>query len=414
MTKDEWKDLILKAGQVFTPAAPVDAQQLFAGRIEQLSQAFDVIHQKGQHAIIFGERGVGKTSLANMLGQIRAPHYLAIRRNCDTSDNYYSLWKKLFSDITFTSETNSAGFTGSKILETIDLCSLIEEELSPDTVRKALIRLSSNHHPVLIVDEFDRISDSGTRATMADTIKMISDHAIGATIILVGVADSVDELIKEHLSIERALVQIKMPRMSNNEIKEIIDKGLKILDVSIDNDARNHIVLLSQGLPHYTHLLTLHSVRQAISSKVKKIMLEHVEKSISKSIEKAQQTTQSAYHKAIMSPRKDNIFTQVLLACSLTRTDDLGYFAASDVRHPLSKIMKKRYDVPGFSRHLNDFCEIERGPILHKIGKTRRYRFRFINPLMQPFVVMQGISSGLIDRKLLECLRGHAIKQSRS
>jgi hypothetical protein len=26
-----------------------------------------------------------------------------------------------------------------------------------------------------------------------------------------------------------------------------------------------------------------------------------------------------------------------------------------------------------------------------------RYRFRFVNPLLQPFVVMQGINDGLID-----------------
>ena len=236
---------------------------------------------------------------------------------------------------------------------------------------------------------------------MADTIKMLSDDAIGATIVLVGVADSVDQLIKEHQSIERALVQIKMPRMSNEELTMIIENGLKLLKMSINPDAKSHITLLSQGLPHYTHLLGLHSVRQAIDSESKIINLGHVDFAISKALQQAQQTTLSAFHKAIMSPRKDNSIKQVLLACALAPTDNLGYFAAVDICGPLTKIMKKKYEVPGFSRHLNDFCEQERGPILHKIGKKRSFRFRFVNPLMQPFVIMSGFEGKLIDRHIL-------------
>jgi hypothetical protein len=45
------------------------------------------------------------------------------------------------------------------------------------------------------------------------TIKTLSDNAssIKTTLILVGVADSVDELIGEHQSIERAIKQVPMP-----------------------------------------------------------------------------------------------------------------------------------------------------------------------------------------------------------
>lgn len=154
---------------------------------------------------------------------------------------------------------------------------------------------------------------------------------------------------------------------------------------------------LRTRIPHIRRVLGREPGRRSL--RTKSIDLSHVESAISKAIEQAQQTTHSTYHRAIMSPRKDNIFAQVLLACALTKTDSLGYFAAADVRVPLTKIMGKPYEVPGFSRHLNDFCEPERGPILHKIGKIRRYRFRFINPLLQPFVIMQGIASRLIDRK---------------
>lgn len=91
-----------------------------------------------------------------------------------------------------------------------------------------------------------------------------------------------------------------------------------------------------------------------------------------------------------------------MLACSLAPVDDLGYFAASDVRAPLTAIMKRRYDIPAFARHLNALCQRERGPVLQKKGFARRFRFRFINPLLQPYVLMRGLAEGAVDVEMAE------------
>ena len=93
------------------------------------------------------------------------------------------------------------------------------------------------------------------------------------------------------------------------------------------------------------------------------------------------------------SPQTGNLFGQVL-ACARAKTDDFGYFAAADVREPMSKIMKKRYEIPSFARHLSSFCQPERGCMLRKEGEKHRYRYRFSDPLMQPFVIMKGIVEG--------------------
>ncbi len=69
--------------------------------------------------------------------------------------------------------------------------------------------------------------------------------------------------------------------------------------------------------------------------------------------------------------------------------------------------MAKSYGIASFSRHLNDFCGSERGPVLQKTGTAYRYRFRFMNPLMQPYIIMQGKANNLIDKDKLA-----AIKQS--
>ncbi len=59
--------------------------------------------------------------------------------------------------------------------------------------------------------------------------------------------------------------------------------------------------------------------------------------------------------------------------------------------------MGRRYEIPAFAKHMNEFCGVGRGPILDKIGTRRNYRFRFRNPLLPPYIIMSGIAQGLIN-----------------
>jgi len=70
----------------------------------------------------------------------------------------------------------------------------------------------------------------------------------------------------------------------------------------------------------------------------------------------------------------------------------------------MSTIMGKRYEIAAFARHLADFGASDRGPILERTGVARRYRFRFRNPLLQPFVIMQGLADRLIKHSELSRL----------
>jgi hypothetical protein len=85
------------------------------------------------------------------------------------------------------------------------------------------------------------------------------------------------------------------------------------------------------------------------------------------------------------------------LACALLQGDELGYFTAGDVREPLKAIMGKAYDIPQFAGHLKDLASPKRGDVLQRTGEKRRRRYRFTNPLLQPYVVMRGLDDELVD-----------------
>jgi Cdc6-like AAA superfamily ATPase len=397
LTPERAFELSLEAGRVFTPAAPIDDRELFAGRTDQVRKVLDAVNQKGQHAIIFGDRGVGKTSLANVLASFIPSGYMVTRRiNCDKGDSYNSVWRKVFEEIQLNEVTKVAGFAGTGHSPRVDASA---EIISPDVVRRQLEFWSKNSLPILIIDEFDRVDES-YRAIFADTIKTLSDNAVPATVILVGVADSVDQIIAEHESIQRALVQIKMPRMSRDEIKEIVNK-MTNLGMTIESEAVDRIAVLSQGLPHYAHLLSLHAARAALDVMELHVNLAVLDVAIGNAIESAQQSIRSAWHQAIVSARKDNLFGDVLLSCALAQSDDMGTFAAQDVRAPMQLVTGKPYEIPAFAQHLNEFSDTKRGNILKKQGGNRRFRYRFTNPLMPPFVIMKGFSDKKVTPEIL-------------
>lgn len=395
---------------VFTPSSPIDRKDLFAGRTKQVQRLLDSIFQRGQHVVIYGERGVGKTSLANIISDLVLAitsnsqfnfQFQAVRFNCAADSTFNSIWHGIFRELYFATSTSKAGFGSETTIESVPLDKLLPEHVSSEDVRYALQRFG--RRAIIVIDEFDRIHDPKATALLADTIKSLSDHSVDATIIVIGVADSIDELISEHKSIERALVQIPMPRMSQAELFEIAEKGLNKVGMGIDAHAKSELATLSQGLPHYMHSLTRFAAYAALEEGRMNVDMPDVEKAIRSAIENAQQSIVSAYHRATNSPHQ-NMYAEVLLAAALTDNDDLCSFAAGDLREPLHKITKKQYRIDRYMRHLNALSKSDRGPILRKTGQRRRFRFRFVDPLMEPYVLLKGINDEMISPTELEAI----------
>ena len=62
-------ELIERIAASFSPSAPIDSR-VYSGRESQIADVINACMQRGQHAVIFGERGAGKTSLVNAVGQM--------------------------------------------------------------------------------------------------------------------------------------------------------------------------------------------------------------------------------------------------------------------------------------------------------------------------------------------------------
>lgn len=433
LTEDTAMKLEVQAAKAFQPRAPITTKELFAGRWEQITTLADAVSQPGLHVVIYGERGVGKTSLANVVGPIilafdspmpeenddeaehahanrgkeKTPERIVIKANANSGDSFSSIWEKLFENLTWIDDAVGIGFRPRlkghvPLRDSFDL----PDALGVDDVRRIISKIGGG--PVFIVDEFDR-ADQHASLQFTDLIKALSDFVVDCTIILVGVSDTVDGLIANHASITRAVVQILLPRMEGKELRQILETAEKTLNIEFSAEAANLIVTISQGLPHYTHLLGLHSVRISAKSFSTYIEKTAVFDALKEAVKQAQQTVTEKHVRATHSSHREAIYRQVLLACAIAAArshDALGFFTAGALVEPLGKILGKDVQIATFSNHMSEFCKEKRGEVLERQGDARSYRFRFRDPLLVPFVFMDAIAANRISSDNLSGMLG--------
>jgi len=395
LDEDGWRSLRDEVLDLFTPGAPIDELTLFSGRRNQVQRLRDALLSKGRHGVVFGERGVGKTSLVKIFhlgkGGPQRLHHVYVQ--CLKHDTFETIWRKAFRRIKFTEE-NGTDKWADQIIE--------RSPLDADEIGIILSNFGNNDPAVLIFDEFDRMEDKAVRELMSETIKQLSNDPTNATIIIVGVAQAVTELIAEHLSISRALVQIQMPRMDMDELREIVTSRLRRTPLKISDDALWRIVFLSSGLPFYSHALGQSAALIAIERQTLTITENHVDASIPNSFTDLDQTLVDAYVKATIESRKGNIFKKVLAACALAEQDELGRFSSASVEAPLSYIIGREMKIPSFAFHLKELCGPDRGTILKKAERVGRLRYRFNEPMIQPYIILKSLADGVIGNDALE------------
>jgi AAA domain len=340
--------------------------------------------QPGSHAILFGERGVGKTSLAQFLVDLERSNGFRTLKNftvdCNEADDFTSLWHKVFAALPYTEQNGRIVSTDAALFSPDDL-------ISPDMVADTF---SMFEEPCLIVlDEVDQLKDENAKRLLASTIKNLSNHEVNTTLILVGVADSVNDLIVENKSAERALVQVRMPRMSDDELNEIVNNGLEYLGMTMEDFAKALIIGLSGQFPSYTHSFCLNAGLKAIDAGRTLITRNDVTHTVIDVLNDAENVN-AAYHTATHSTQSKNRYKEALLACALAEPNERGYFTAGDMCGWMSALQGREKDIPRDMHYLVEFCEEKRGKVLQHIGGKWSKLYRFSDPLMKPFLIIKA------------------------
>ena len=398
-TPPNWERLSFEISELFE-AGPVAEEELFAGRVVEVSRMLESVLDRSKHIVLYGERGVGKTSIANIFWRRynkMLQTVIAARIQANPSDNFSSLWTRVLEEFKHISIT-----IGKDELVPINEN---HQVVNPDTIRREFQKCRPNAIPIIIIDEFDKLSDRNARELTANVIKAFYDYSVSATIIIVGVSDDIDGLIEDHRSLRRSLSQIKLERMKNDELNEIINKRIARIPIKFDKDAQWTIILLARGFPYYVHMLSKYALQSAVLDRRLVVEMSDIWKSMERLVEEEEQSFQEDYRKATSSPQSENQFREVLLACALADADDSGFFTPTSVLPKLVTIVKKTRKHAHFQRHLNEFIMSDRGRILTRRGTDRKFSYRFSDPMMQPYVIIRGIKDRIIPRDMRSILK---------
>lgn len=380
MNKEE---KLLLIDEIFTPSAPIEKLELFSGRAEQYEQIRETIKEKGQHAIMYGPRGAGKTSLANMCPYMY-DNLMSIKISCNRNDSFKSIWERALQKISFAQAENSIGYISTETVNIYPIELPKQEQITATEIEQILSKINNNI--LFVFDEFDVIKNESIKSQMADMMKLFSDNLPHVTVLIVGIAFSVESLIGEHPSIERCIKQVELPLMNHIESKRMVHDKLALVSLKAEVGIVEKIIEFASGFPNYLHLLCKHAASEAIINKRNTINKNHFKHAVLKSIENSDYSIKKTYGLATKSSQAKNQFANVLLACALANTDENNTFDSIDVLQKYNYITGKVHKKESINYNLGMLCKKERAEILKKAGKLKKTRYKFKKPLLKAFV----------------------------
>jgi len=229
----EYDDFIEMCQRTFTPFAPIESPEFFFGRLTEIARIKQELKSAGRQLAIYGDRGIGKSSLAKVTPFFckldEANCYIA---RCTHESNY----ERIFGEIlrragkrTLLDAIQSVTSSESGISKVVNTKKKSEQQHSFKSIPEVnslspglILEQFEDENGLIIIDEFDVVEDTRTHRLLAETLKQFSDSRCPTRIIVVGVADSIDELFKAHSSISRCVGSIKLERMSQTSLYEIM------------------------------------------------------------------------------------------------------------------------------------------------------------------------------------------------
>jgi AAA ATPase domain len=416
----------------FRPAQEVDDPSFFAGRAREVARLTDALHLIGSTPLIYGDRGLGKTSLAvqimriavgdvQLLSALRledrafneTERYIPIPVVCtDSTRNFDGLLQELIHSAEAAdsmqgqpsyrakhlAERTVSLTLNLKIIQRQSTKRYVPEEtrpsyeaLSPTEKLQYLISdiVDTYRQPVLfVIDELDRLQN--TRG-LASFIKATSSEFV--KFVLVGIASNIGDLLADHQSIERHLIAVQVPRMNDEELRQIVANAETYLNrngqaVQFGYLAANTLARYAQGFPWFVHVLGQSALLKAIEAQAGRNLTTDERRSIQVwgvDVDEARYEMSTNH----FAQQFSDMYSKIV-GDSYQREIVLRAFALwPGVDIPLSevyRILKSRLDVPNPSAYKSELASPEFGRVIYTPEGRHQGEVRFANGMFKAYI----------------------------
>ncbi|WPZ32243.1 ATP-binding protein [Thalassobaculum sp. OXR-137] len=384
-----------------------DAEHL-RGRSVNLREIDRAFGAGGRHIFIYGDRGIGKTSLAqtaafqHQSSEIEPP-LVACYKEASFSDLMATALQRCVQHTVFNGskrdqETLSVG--PSFLKYTVQRVSDNNLELGVVSVNDALsafkylIEKQIVREPVIVFDEFNQIADDAVKLNMANIIQQTSVQGVGVKFVFCGIGQSLDDLIGTHKSAERYLKTIRLEKINHSARHEIIQTAFAAAGLEIDREFVIRLGIISDGYPHYIHLATEYILWAMFddSETVSFCTSDHFKKGIYDSVRNAETSSRLTYDRATKKYMDD--YQEVLWAFAdtpvLERQIQEVYGSSYD--YVMKTRKKEKLSLDRFRSRVSMLVKDRHDRILSSNGSGW---YKFTDNVVRGFVRMKAEEAGV-------------------
>lgn len=381
-----------KVNEVVSPSHPVLSLEHLKGREQQLKRIQQALFATGRNVFIYGERGVGKSSLAaTAANEWCGEHGCYIDISCAPDTTVLSMIATIA-----TQAISKSRLKRKKIKNTLQVgykwfSFKRESEVDNINFNNEIKNLSDGIETlkelseffddalVVVVDEVDRISDAKEIEKFADFLKQLGDKRVEVKFIFTGIAHTLDEILGSHRSAIRQLETIELKKLSWDARWDIAIEALKAFGIDIDRDIYVRIALISDGYPYYVHLIIekLLWILFERPDQVSKVEWDDYHLAIEHAIDTTSAELSRPYEKAINQRSQD--YEEVVWA-TIVAEDNIGVYTKNMYEQYLGIMKqcsgKEVLDLKKFSARIRNLLKDEYGPILFNGLKKGQYVYK--------------------------------------
>ncbi|HGE8299881.1 TPA: ATP-binding protein [Serratia marcescens] len=361
---------------VYTPSRPIDSPEHLKGRDKEVREILNNITVPGRHCMIYGDRGIGKSSLANatLKGVFENEIIIGDLYNikCDRPTTFSDIVGEAAKQVNVMARehkeeiTKKIGLTARffKLFETnvgVDK-KIIEERrsITPREAAEALSFLSG----VILIDEFDVTSDE-VKSKVAEFIKQLSDYNSDLKVMIVGISEDGKSLTAGHESVNRCLHEIHLGPVEDAYLLQVVKSGERPLGITFTDKITNEIVEISNGFPYFTHLLCKECAHISLDEGHKCIDSSLFSRAIKNAVSSAEGRLKREYEDATYSTRT-TVYKEILL--SLARLGEYSFSIAQWVEQ-IEKDHGVRYSSPTMNNYIGRLSKPEHGSIIKRLTR---------------------------------------------
>ena len=329
----------------------------------------------GRHGAIFGERGVGKSSLANIVLTLffeTRTFKHGYRVQCGQDTRFADIMSDALKgvagyDVSTSQATQTASGSTKGSLgafgTTIEGGVVSEHSVTssrPYLTPATAATLLASTRGLLVVDEADALRDADTKRQLSELIKALSDTNAEFKVLVVGIANTVSQLVESHLSSSRALKEIHLSRMSPRGLKDIIRNGQQELGINFEPAVVDRIVRVSNGYPYFTHLLALEAAKPGILETRSHVLIPDYERATRRAAADAEATLLKKYDDAVGTGGSDG-YRRVLVAAASVVSDrgelaDKLTFTSRELRDEYKRLFHEPLPPQALGNHMRRLC----------------------------------------------------------